>query len=89
MAAVAAIPPIDVAVPPVVAGRQAELSGKLLLAPIRYTQCWMVLSTLWQLAAARATGIETQGRNDARRVKLVATFQLLKIGTKVLQANAA
>ena len=35
MAAVAAIPPIDVAAPPVVAGREAGLSGKPLLAPIR------------------------------------------------------
>ena len=34
MAAVAAIPPIDVAAPPVVAGREAGLSGKPLLAPI-------------------------------------------------------
>ena len=35
MAAVAAIPPIDVTVPPVLAGREAGLSGKPLLAPIR------------------------------------------------------
>ena len=33
MDAVAAIPPIDVTVPPVVAGREAGLSGKPLLAP--------------------------------------------------------
>ena len=35
MAAVAAIPPIDVAAPPVVAGREAGLSGKPPLAPNR------------------------------------------------------
>ena len=34
MTSVAAIPPIDVAAPPVVAGREAGLSGKPLLAPI-------------------------------------------------------